>query len=207
MEAKISEISSPVDIGDEFGEMPENTGVIDDSAAASTEDEDLLVSEKHSEKIIIQLNNSGKMVQKEDEKMLLDDQNSSLAEKQDIETNLNNSESYLECRICRSTDEEPLISPCKCSGSSKWIHQSCLVQWFQISRATKCELCSEKIIIKKFVKPVREVGILINIKSSCVFWGWLNNEFTLHCIEMALAACHKNVTQIKARKSESRFLN
>lgn len=67
----------------------------------------------------------------------------------------------MECRICRCKDDEPLISPCKCSGSSKWIHQSCLIQWFQVSRATRCELCSEKVFVVRYTKPVREVRRLI----------------------------------------------
>jgi hypothetical protein len=68
-------------------------------------------------------------------------------------------ENDMECRICRCKDDEPLISPCKCSGSSKWIHQSCLVQWFQISKTSRCELCSQKVIIKKYTKPMREVRL------------------------------------------------
>ncbi|XP_031567502.1 E3 ubiquitin-protein ligase MARCH3-like [Actinia tenebrosa] len=65
-------------------------------------------------------------------------------------------DSDIECRICRCKGDEPLISPCKCSGSSKWIHQSCLIQWFQISRTSRCELCSETVIIRKYTKPICE---------------------------------------------------
>lgn len=72
-------------------------------------------------------------------------------------------ESDMECRICRCKDDEPLISPCKCSGSSKWIHQSCLIQWFQVSRTTRCELCSEKVFIRKYTKPIREVRCLYDL--------------------------------------------
>lgn len=119
-----------------------------------------VLSEKHTEQ---HESNSTAMTAQMEETALLGEQNSPSIvsiddERKDEERNSNLAESYLECRICRSRDDEPLISPCKCSGSSKWIHQSCLVQWFQISRATKCELCSEKIIIKKFLKPVREVS-------------------------------------------------
>ncbi|EDO41497.1 predicted protein [Nematostella vectensis] len=61
-----------------------------------------------------------------------------------------------ECRICHTEGDEVLISPCKCSGSTKWVHESCLVLWFQVSRTSKCELCAEKISVKKYTKPVRE---------------------------------------------------
>ena len=36
------------------------------------------------------------------------------------------------CRICygeESNDENPLISPCKCNGSMKYIHYKCLKKW------------------------------------------------------------------------------
>ena len=51
------------------------------------------------------------------------------------------------CRICLSTQtpEERLISPCKCRGTSKWIHLSCLNQWRRASRNSKsyyrCDQC------------------------------------------------------------------
>ena len=38
-----------------------------------------------------------------------------------------------QCRICFNSDEEisPLISPCSCTGSSKYIHLLCLQKWLQ----------------------------------------------------------------------------
>lgn len=36
------------------------------------------------------------------------------------------------CRICLSEDSEqdnPMISPCKCSGTMKFIHLECLKEW------------------------------------------------------------------------------
>lgn len=47
------------------------------------------------------------------------------------------------CRVCRSegTDEQPLFYPCLCSGSIKYIHQDCLVEWLKHSRKRYCELC------------------------------------------------------------------
>jgi len=62
------------------------------------------------------------------------------------------------CRICLMEDNEkdnPLITPCKCSGSMKFIHHACLKQWFHGKRVMKqspivttyfwknleCELC------------------------------------------------------------------
>lgn len=62
-----------------------------------------------------------------------------------------------ECRICQSSGEEVLISPCKCAGSTKWVHESCLVKWFQVSQTSSCELCSGFIAIKKRTKPLQQV--------------------------------------------------
>mmetsp|Transcript_22082 Transcript_22082/g.25384 ORF Transcript_22082/g.25384 Transcript_22082/m.25384 type:complete len:80 (+) Transcript_22082:362-601(+) len=39
------------------------------------------------------------------------------------------------CRICLSEDagddKDPLISPCKCSGTMKHIHLKCLTEWLE----------------------------------------------------------------------------
>lgn len=64
-----------------------------------------------------------------------------------------------ECRICQSAGDEALISPCKCSGSAKWVHESCIVKWFQISDTSSCELCARDVSLKKRTKPLHEVGI------------------------------------------------
>ncbi|CAK9869462.1 unnamed protein product [Sphagnum jensenii] len=47
------------------------------------------------------------------------------------------------CRICRMTgeDDSPLYYPCACSGSIKYVHQECLVQWLNHSKARQCEVC------------------------------------------------------------------
>ncbi|KAK0943738.1 hypothetical protein LTR29_004716 [Friedmanniomyces endolithicus] len=47
------------------------------------------------------------------------------------------------CRICRSegSPEEPLFYPCKCSGSIKYVHQECLMEWLGHSHKKHCELC------------------------------------------------------------------
>ncbi|RDA85533.1 hypothetical protein CP532_3324 [Ophiocordyceps camponoti-leonardi (nom. inval.)] len=47
------------------------------------------------------------------------------------------------CRICRGegTASEPLFYPCKCSGSIKYVHQDCLMEWLSHSQKKYCELC------------------------------------------------------------------
>nr|CAD1831785.1 unnamed protein product [Ananas comosus var. bracteatus] len=47
------------------------------------------------------------------------------------------------CRICRNPGdaENPLRYPCACSGSIKFVHQECLLQWLSHSNARQCEVC------------------------------------------------------------------
>uniref|UniRef100_A0A0D6QUN6 RING-type E3 ubiquitin transferase n=1 Tax=Araucaria cunninghamii TaxID=56994 RepID=A0A0D6QUN6_ARACU len=47
------------------------------------------------------------------------------------------------CRICRTSGdaENPLYYPCACSGSIKYVHQDCLLQWLNHSNARQCEVC------------------------------------------------------------------
>lgn len=46
------------------------------------------------------------------------------------------------CRICRNPGdrENPLRYPCACSGSIKYVHQDCLLQWLNHSNARQCEV-------------------------------------------------------------------
>eukprot|EP01018_Ginkgo_biloba_P024620 Gb_37944 [translate_table: standard] len=47
------------------------------------------------------------------------------------------------CRICRTSGDadNPLYYPCACSGSIKYVHQECLLQWLNHSNARQCEVC------------------------------------------------------------------
>ena len=46
------------------------------------------------------------------------------------------------CRICRNRGDEdhPLRYPCACSGSTKFVHQHCLLQWLDHSNSRQCEV-------------------------------------------------------------------
>ncbi|KAJ7370534.1 hypothetical protein OS493_031819 [Desmophyllum pertusum] len=62
------------------------------------------------------------------------------------------------CRICHDNkDKEELVRVCRCNGSAKYAHKSCVLRWFQFSYRYECELCHYKMKIKKDgFKPVRE---------------------------------------------------
>ena len=59
----------------------------------------------------------------------------------------------LQCRICLEDEEniDLLISPCRCNGTSKYVHKSCLETWrYQSISARgfyKCMECNENYII------------------------------------------------------------
>ncbi|KAH7043980.1 RING finger membrane protein [Macrophomina phaseolina] len=59
------------------------------------------------------------------------------------------------CRICRGegTKEEPLFYPCKCSGSIKFVHQDCLMEWLSHSQKKHCELCKTPFRFTKLYHP------------------------------------------------------
>ncbi|KAI5779817.1 hypothetical protein EDC01DRAFT_669996 [Geopyxis carbonaria] len=59
------------------------------------------------------------------------------------------------CRICRSegSAEEPLYHPCKCSGSIKFVHQDCLMEWLTHSQKKYCELCKTQFTFTKVYDP------------------------------------------------------
>ena len=75
-------------------------------------------------------------------------------------------ESYT-CRICLDDEYDitKLIKPCRCDGSSKYVHIDCLKQWRLISErdgnegSDKCMECKSKYIIRRNVE--REHIIII----------------------------------------------
>ncbi|XP_015923892.1 E3 ubiquitin-protein ligase MARCHF8 isoform X2 [Parasteatoda tepidariorum] len=62
------------------------------------------------------------------------------------------------CRICHCEGdaELPLISPCFCAGSLRYVHQSCLQQWIKSSDTRCCELCKFQFIMHTKIKPFRK---------------------------------------------------
>ncbi|GJQ86405.1 hypothetical protein Trydic_g10315 [Trypoxylus dichotomus] len=72
-------------------------------------------------------------------------------------SNISNANSDI-CRICHCEADSgnPLLSPCYCSGSLKYVHQSCLQQWLAASDTRSCELCKFNFILHTKIKPIGE---------------------------------------------------
>ncbi len=83
------------------------------------------------------------------------------------------------CRICQgddNTQENPLISPCRCSGSIKFVHVGCMQEWYRsklfarVVRSTssysikglECELCKQK-----FSMTIEQDGKLVDLLNVC----------------------------------------
>ncbi|XP_028298796.1 E3 ubiquitin-protein ligase MARCHF7 isoform X2 [Gouania willdenowi] len=61
-----------------------------------------------------------------------------------------------QCRICQMGEQsssDPLIQPCRCTGSLQYVHQECIKRWLRskvgsgtnLEAITTCELCKEKL--------------------------------------------------------------
>lgn len=85
------------------------------------------------------------------------------------------------CRFCRSeaSIDRPLFHPCICTGSIKWIHQECLVQWMRYSRKEICELCGHRFSFMPIYSPdmprrlpIRDVvgGLVTSVASAVKDW-------------------------------------
>lgn len=60
------------------------------------------------------------------------------------------------CRICymEGDAEQPLISPCRCDGSIRYGHQSCLKRWVLTSKKFSCEICGYEYNVQHKLKPI-----------------------------------------------------
>ncbi|KAM0668670.1 hypothetical protein ACQRIU_002232 [Beauveria bassiana] len=69
------------------------------------------------------------------------------------------------CRICRgeATETEPLFYPCKCSGSIKFVHQDCLMEWLSHSQKKYCELCKTSFRFTKLYAPDMPQSLPVHI--------------------------------------------
>lgn len=83
----------------------------------------------------------------------------------DTDSNYSNSMGDI-CRICHceADAENPLLSPCYCAGSLKYVHQNCLRQWLAASDTRSCELCKFNFILHTKIKPLSEVSCIYNNK-------------------------------------------
>jgi hypothetical protein len=82
----------------------------------------------------------------------------------------------INCKICLSEEDadNPMISPCSCTGSMKYIHVSCLKEWLEgkkhmketpyvnsyIWKGLECEICKSPYEDMITLKDGKEVSLL-----------------------------------------------
>ncbi|XP_070576243.1 E3 ubiquitin-protein ligase MARCHF6-like [Ptychodera flava] len=85
------------------------------------------------------------------------------------------------CRVCRSegSSDRPLFHPCICTGSIKFIHQDCLLQWLKHSKKEYCELCKHKFSFTPIYSPdmpsrlpIKDIvsGLARNMATAVKYW-------------------------------------
>ena len=68
------------------------------------------------------------------------------------------SQNSLMCRICHceETSEEYLITPCYCSGTLRFVHQSCLQQWLKSNgKSDHSDLIDSKVYWDNNILQIR----------------------------------------------------
>ncbi|KAF8366153.1 marc-6, partial [Pristionchus pacificus] len=84
----------------------------------------------------------------------------------------------LMCRVCRGDDGD-LYYPCLCTGSIKYVHQECLLEWLKYSKKEVCELCNHKYSFEPIYRPdmpkalpIGEIirGLLVSVRNFLKTW-------------------------------------
>lgn len=100
------------------------------------------------------------------------------------------SQTSLMCRICHceETNEEHLLSPCFCSGTLRYVHQSCLQQWLKSNAIKSCELCKYDFIMSYETRPFKNWQKLEmnNIERRKVFCSVTFHAIAITCVIWSL---------------------
>ncbi|XP_029050796.1 E3 ubiquitin-protein ligase MARCHF3-like isoform X1 [Osmia bicornis bicornis] len=75
----------------------------------------------------------------------------------------------IQCRICYdSTQQLPIIYPCKCKGTMGAIHLKCLEHWLEESNRNSCELCGHQYEVRRTPR--------YHVLYSIIIWMCLNQQ-------------------------------
>ncbi|PKU63136.1 hypothetical protein MA16_Dca027153 [Dendrobium catenatum] len=55
----------------------------------------------------------------------------------------------LQCRICLETDGRDFIAPCKCKGTSKYVHRECLDHWRSVKGLERLYFTIKGLVVVK----------------------------------------------------------
>ncbi|KAI6182219.1 Zinc finger domain containing protein [Aphelenchoides bicaudatus] len=97
------------------------------------------------------------------------------------------------CLLCHETKRKRLISPCRCSGSIKYAHTSCLVRWIDTSSAkrvcpARCEICNYSYKRRSILNKLQFDSFHVQLPSVSLRDKVLNVLFVLLVIIMTFCA-------------------
>lgn len=126
-----------------------------------------------------------------------------------------------ECRICFDQINDELINPCRCKGTSKWVHRGCLHKWRMMNREReaykKCMECREEYVLRRDGEEEKRklfvytrLFIIYNFFASILFgilWTVVNGYFREESIILYLLNGGKKepTTQICEYTNESTY--
>ncbi|KAH9504674.1 hypothetical protein Btru_062552 [Bulinus truncatus] len=120
------------------------------------------------------------------------------------------------CRICQVPgDNDTLVSPCRCSGSLKYVHYHCLLKWIEYSsrktkRAPVCELCHFVYIRHKRFKCNKWTLPLVSSKDKCLHTVFFFTLILMISCAVATVLCfladHGQVADNKAQLSTEEII-
>ncbi|XP_047135835.1 E3 ubiquitin-protein ligase MARCHF8 [Hydra vulgaris] len=130
------------------------------------------------------------------------------------------------CRICLGDASDELLSPCNCTGTTKYVHERCWVQWFLKSKRQMCEICQGEINIKKTgYKPLLKWKLPLSLKlktvhllialymiimvcfTSLVIWISIGRCFSIVCTFVYAAFCVGAICLVYLCKNVFSLLN
>jgi hypothetical protein len=111
-------------------------------------------------------------------------------------------EHFKTCRICLEDDDpDSMIAPCKCRGSSKWVHRDCLDEWRLNERDRAFSQCTE-CLFEYYMQPIyteneggkrrwRKMRFCWNVSRDVCF-GTLVLQLVILALGAIIFACDSN---------------
>src|SRR4029434_7476206 len=83
--------------------------------------------------------------------------------------------------------------PCHCTGSLRFVHQSCLQQWIKSSDTRCCELCKYEFIMATKLKPLRKVTHThTHTHTHSFIYSFIYTHYINHTLSYTHTASHTN---------------
>jgi len=99
------------------------------------------------------------------------------------------------CRICHSlaeTRDDPLVAPCQCDGSLRYVHNSCQQAWLRHRRGPlsySCELCRSQLACRLTLATRLEMAA-VSITSAVVWIVQIDSTARIAHLGVRLLAAH-----------------